>query len=114
MKDTDTQVVTKTDKTFTKFFTAECDYFGYIDGSYRRIDVTDPENNITTMQPFEYNYTEAISSLHAWIIENDGINAFPKAKWNIYLVDGSFGKFGQLGDDKVYSISSAKAKKLLI
>ncbi len=106
MKSTDNQA-------FTRFFLAECDYFGYIEGSFKDVEVQESEN-ILIMHPFEYNFTRAIADLHEFIINDDMINEFPKAKWNIYLVDGSMNDYGDINRSKVYSISSAKAKKLLL
>ncbi len=108
---------TKTTETNFKrqFFLADCDYFGYIEpGIFKEVEIPYDKNCTSIMRPFEYDYTKAINSLHEWILENDGIANFPKAKWSIYLVDGSMNKYEEIKTDKVYSISSTKAKKLLL
>jgi len=86
-----------------RIFKAECDYFGYLEGNYKAIETE--EGVIVT--PFAYDFTDAITKLHKAILENDFDKTFPKAKFNIYLIGATSEK-----DQKVYTISSSKFKKL--
>ncbi len=112
MKATNKQTA-KADKTFDKFFTASCDHFGFIEGIYRDVDIKEKDYTVV-MHPFEYNFIRAIDALHSFIIDQNMVNEFPKAKFEIQLVDGNIDKNGEIKLTPVYSISSAKAKKLLL
>jgi phage host-nuclease inhibitor protein Gam len=56
----------------------------------------------------ELEYTTAIRALHEMIENNqDWVNDYPKAKWNVNLFDG------ETGETKiVYTLTTAKIKKL--
>ena len=82
-------------------FVAECDHFGYIETTtYKAAQIGD-----SLIHPFALDYTEAIINLHKWIKETNSISEFPKAKWNIYVINGTFDKSGERIEKKVYSIT---------
>ena len=91
-------------------FKAECDYFGYIENTiYKDMLIG---NCVTST--FATSYIDAVNMLHEWIKENDWVKKeYPKAKFNIYSVDGSLDKNGERLDKKVYTISASKAKKFI-
>lgn len=90
-------------------FTAECDFFGYIETKYYKDFVVDNSYCAT----FALYYKDAVNKLHEWIIDNEKIlSLYPKCKFNIYLIDGTMGKYGKK-EEKVYTIRASKAKKLL-
>tara|TARA_R110000772_G_scaffold153261_1_gene264256 strand:- start:22797 stop:23138 length:342 start_codon:yes stop_codon:yes gene_type:complete len=91
-------------------FIAENDYFGYIDPSMYK----DGFCGNCSFKIFAIYYASAINNIHQFIQLNDHlIQNFPKSKYNIYMIDGSLDKNGDTIYKKVYTISSAKAKKYL-
>ena len=91
-------------------YTAECDYFGYIETEFYK----DLFVNNSYCSTFALNYKDAVNKLHEWIIDNKNIlNEYPKCKFNISLVDGTIDKYNNKKEKKVYTISAIKAKKLL-
>ena len=91
-------------------FKAECDFLGYIENP--RIKMHIVNNNIG--DTFETDFTNAITKLHEYIKQNNLHMEYPKAKFNIYLVDGTIDKkLDSPKLKKVYTISSKKATELL-
>lgn len=92
-------------------FTADCDYFGYIeDAPFKQSEV-----NNCIYPTFELTYMAAVNRLHEWIIDNKEIlNDYPKAKFRIRIMDGTLDKYQDAIQKTVYTISASKAKKLLI
>ena len=98
-------------------FTAECDHFGFIEEPlYKSFLVEDNEGSGSIGHTFALDFTNAIIRLHAWIKNNPHVvNEFPKCKFNLYLINGTIDKkLCQRHEEKVYSISAKKAKKLLL
>lgn len=97
-------------------FTAECDWFGFIEGNfYKRFLITEPDGGQSCGDTFAIRYHDAIVRLHEWIQENNQVlDEWPKAKFTIRLVDGSWDpRLNQRKDRVVYTISAKKAKELL-
>lgn len=91
-------------------YTAECDYFGYIETRFYKDLIV----NNSICSTFELNYKNAVNKLHEWIIDNKNVlNEYPKCKFNIELIDGTINKYNGTKRKKVYTISANKAKKLL-
>ena len=92
-------------------FKAMNDYFGYLEnGIYKNALFTDCLTSV-----FALTYSEAITRLHEYIIENPHlVDEMPKSKWEITVLDGTFDKHGERVAKVVYSISSAKAKKYIL
>ena len=90
-------------------FAADCSVFGYIDGPFKRSTI-----NNCGIYTFALDFTNAINDLHEWIksCEKDLLEE-KKCSFSIYLVDGSLDKYGEIKLNKVYTISSKKAKALL-
>lgn len=91
-------------------FQADCDHFGYIETGIWKSHLV---GNCTS-STFALDFTEAIVELHQWILDNEWIlTEYPKAKFGIGIIDGSVDKNGDAIKKQVYSISVAKAKRLL-
>jgi len=88
-----------------KFFTAECSYFGRIDGSYE-IEYKEDDCVIVT-NAIGLTIDEAINELHSFITrESFLLDEYPKAKWEVY--------FRVNGNEKLmYQLSSKQAKIML-
>lgn len=96
----------------TPFFTASCDHFGYIDrGQYKDVQVL--EDGLV-MEPYSYDFTEAITALHNWIEKNLDSDTKGKVKFEIRRIDGTIDKKwdDQIGEELVYSITASKARKI--
>ena len=107
MKDQDYIIPTKTEPVFS----AECDYFGTIDGMYKDWLITSINVCGST---FGINFTDSVTSLHIWLQDNpDVIKMYPKAKFSIDVIDGSL-KNGEYVRKTVYSITASKAKKYVL
>ena len=98
-------------------FTAECDYFGFIEcGAYKMHSVQSPNEEWETIgDTWAIGYHDAIVNLHEWIRDNPQVlKDYPKAKFHIRLVDGRWNqKLDQKREETVYTISAKKAKRLL-
>jgi len=115
---TETNKNMKNKKYPERIFLAECNYFGFIEGlvSWKDCEYEDTDGTISVVTPFAIKFSEAVNDLHEWLLTENGrwaIKEYPKAKFNIYAVNGSQDKHGSIYHDRVYSISSRKAKKLL-
>ena len=98
-------------------FTAENDWFGFIESSlWKQHLVEGPDDLGSLGNTWATNYLDALRYLHEWIQENTFIlDEYPKAKFTIRLVDGSWNhKLNQKKEEIVYTISARKAKRLLI
>ncbi len=101
-------------------FMAECDHFGYLSQSIHYkdsvIECAD-DNSGACLNTFALSYESAIKYLHDYLCSEDGqwaMKEYPKAKFSIYLIDGSQDKrLGRYKTQKVYTISSKKATQLL-
>ena len=105
---------TTTMKTFytgRPFYLISCDHFGYIENAVSHKAVQVLEDG-TVMTPDSYSYEESIANLHQWLKKNVG-EWTEKVKFEIHRVDGSIGKWDDIKLEKVYSITAAKAEKLL-
>ena len=112
--------MTHTENTITPtkespIFRADCDHFGFIEDSPYLRHTVQCKDHSSSCATFALSYSDAINRLHEWLIENKKyVLSEPKAKFNIYIVDGSINKeLDQAKEVKVYTISSAKAKKYL-
>lgn len=98
-------------------FTAVCDWFGYIEDSPYK-DYFIEMNGATggcVGRTFATRYADAITRLHEWIVENKQVlEDWPKCKFEIRAVDGSYDKWEQVQDKVVYTITASKARKYLI
>lgn len=90
-------------------FLAECDYFGYIDGIYKRHLVGN-----CVSDTFGIDFTKSVNDLHEWIKESEAVTDYPKCKFNLYVKDGTLDKDGDSIMKKVYTISASKAKRFLL
>lgn len=89
-------------------FKAYCTDFGYIEQDfYKRWEVK-YESVWCVGSTFSLDLTDAIIRLHEFIKSYKGQN--PNTRYEIYLVDGTTDKHGNLKDTKVYSISEKNAK----
>lgn len=97
-------------------FTATCDYFGYIEESpYKRYAVETPDNCTHLGTTFATSFADAVTRLHEWIAEHPHIvRDYPKCKFTIECVNGSFTKYNELAYEVVYSITAKKAKRFLL
>ncbi len=95
-------------------FVAECDWFGFIEGIYKDF-LIETENVSSCGQTFGIHYDKAITDLHTWIKENPKVlEDYPKCKFNLYLVDGSYdSKTDRRKEQKIYTISAKNAKRFL-
>ena len=99
----------------TKVFMACNDYFGYFgSGMYKDWSVMNGNCNHGG-ETFAVTYADAVNMLHEYLKENEEwiVKEYPKTKYSILMVDGSVDKYGELKHTEVYSITTAKAKKLL-
>ena len=98
----------------SKVFIACNDYFGFFgSGIYKMWNVKNGENSHYG-ETFALNFKEAVNMLHEYIQENEYmIKEYPKTKYSIYMIDGTMNKYGEVNFKEVYSITTAKAKKLL-
>ena len=96
-------------------FIAECNYFGFIeDGNLWKEYEMETRDGLTGGYTWEIYYEKAIIRLHNWLKENkEAITEYPKAKYTIYLLDGSLDKRGERKLEKVYEITTKKAIQLL-
>lgn len=101
-------------------FVATCDYFGYIEEKHYKDYLVEAQDSRTgqTIQlvgrTFATSYANAVNRLHEWIVEHpEVIKDYPKSKFDILLVDGSVDRFDSTNQEKVYTISARKAKRLL-
>jgi hypothetical protein len=91
-------------------FLADCDYIGYIDGTYKKHLLGNCSSDT-----FGIDFAKAVNDLHEWIKEHSHlIEEYPKCKFNLYISDGSLDKYDDAIRKKVYTISARKAKKLLM
>jgi hypothetical protein len=95
-------------------FVADCDWFGFIEENlYKRWELPD-RNGTIGGNTFSLHFTDAITRLHEWIIENKHVlKEYPKSKFSIYLINGSFNRFKEVKHQKVYTITARNAAKLL-
>jgi hypothetical protein len=93
-------------------FIAFCDHFGVIDGI---ITYKDWCINNVCGSTFATSFKDAVNYLHEWIEENRWcINEYPKCKFEIEIIDGTFNeRLDEVIRKKVYSITANKSKKLL-
>jgi hypothetical protein len=95
-------------------FVASCDYFGYIEESTWKDYLVETSRGDSVGRTFALHYKQAVNRLHEWIQENPEVLAsYPKCKFDILLVDGTYDKFDSAIQKKVYTISATKAKQLL-
>ena len=97
-------------------FTAECDYFGYIDrGRYKEWQVGNG-NCTHAGSTFATSFTDAVNALHEWLKENrEVIEDYPKSKFTIHVNYGEIDtKRDHVKIHPVYSISAGKAKKFIL
>jgi hypothetical protein len=96
-------------------FRAECDYTGFIEeGTQWKDYVVTTENNMVTASTFAVNFTNGISELHQWIMDHPWLlKTYPKAKYHLYMIDGSLDKWGDVNYKKVYTITTSRAKQLI-
>lgn len=92
-------------------FIASCNHFGYLERTlYKRWIIGN-----RTGYTWALNYTDAINELHSWIKDNEwAIKEYPKCTFDIFRIDGTLNKYQEISEEKVYSISAAKAKKLIL
>ena len=91
-------------------FTAYCDDFGCIEGSFYK----DWSINNICGNTYATNLTDAIVELHdfiKWYAKNES-SFRKKSTFYIELIDGSVDKNGDVIKKKVYSINGATAKKV--
>ena len=94
-------------------FSASCDWFGRIEENFYKM-WNIPGINLVG-NTFSTDFADAVTRLHEWIKENKHVlNEYPKSKFTIDVIDGSFNKFGDYSSKVVYTISAAKAKKYII
>lgn len=91
-------------------FQATCDYFGSIElPMYKNALIGN-----TTTATFALDYIESVARLHEWLKENEWLmKENPKATYEIFSMDGSVDKYGEIVRFRVYSISTWKAKKFI-
>lgn len=113
MKTTDYIIPTKE----SPVFTAECDYFGFIENNLYKFHLIECPNwdSDSICTTFALYYHDAIVNLHEWLKEHkEYVTKEPKAKFHIRMRDGSWdSKLNQAKETTVYSISAKKAKDLL-
>ena len=93
-------------------FAAWCTAFGNLEtGVYKNASV-----NNCSYDVFGTTFIKAVNDLHQWITENEYVvTENPKCSFIIEIIDGTLDKYGEDAKrTKVYSISAAKAKKLIL
>lgn len=97
-------------------FTASCNYFGSIErGLYKEWAIVyNEEGGQLIGDTFATSFTDAVNYLHEWIQENEWcVKDYPKCIFTIESINGKLDKHEEILRRKVYSISAAKAKRLL-
>lgn len=93
-------------------FTADCDYFGYIERNVYKYTYVEKAN--CTVNTWATSYRDAVNSLLEWIEENPHIlEEYPKAKFNIDMYTGGVNKHGEMYRESVFQISAYRAKRVL-
>lgn len=104
-------VISKKYITSTKerpIFKAVCHDFGYIErGLYKEWNIITEKYDMIG-STFALQLTDAITALHEFIAEYDGITK--KSKFEILMCDGSLNQYGDPLEIKAYSINYNKAK----
>lgn len=95
-------------------FVAQCDWFGFIEENLWKEYLVNTPDGGHIGRTFAIRYHDAVNGLHEWIKENpETLKEYPKCKFDILLVDGSWDRHNDPVRKKVYTISAAKAKQLL-
>lgn len=95
-------------------FTAVCEDFGYIEESmYKQWNIKKEGTINSWGYTFALTYFDAVKNLHEWIQENsEYVKGLKNIKFKIEMVDGSYNEWGEVIYKEVYSITSAKARKV--
>ena len=95
-------------------FTAVCEDFGYIESTMHKQWNIRKEGVINHIgNTFALTYFDAVRYLHEWIQENsEYVKGLKNIKFKIEMVDGSFNEYAEVTYKEVYSITSAKARKV--
>jgi hypothetical protein len=90
------------------------DWFGYIERSTYKDVTLEDDRGLTTITPYAYKLSEALSELMEYVNSEDGnwiFDEYPKSRFVIEVVDGTLNKFGDINYKRLMSIRLTDLKK---